>query len=232
MRIGLIALAAVATCAAVASADVLLGSFEGSLASPLTDANWALRNNVASLNTGAAAANFGYFPLGATEGSSSMRIRVPGGFTWGLELTQGGGGGNTFRDAWNSHDALLFDVTIVGGTPTTGASPYEVFLASINSDGTGGGWQQATANLSRVDGGGENAINNEQTVTMRWNYRADGKLFPSDTSGYAQLNIATNGGNFDIAPYGYFDNVRLVVVPEPASLSALAGSVLVRRRRR
>lgn len=231
MRIGLIALAAVSACATITSANVVIGSFEGSLASPFTDATWALRNNVANLNTGAAATNFGYFSTGATEGTSAMRIRIPGGFTWGLELTQGGGGGNTFRDAWNSHDALLFDVTIAGGTPDV--NPYQVFLASINSDGTGGGWQQATANLQRVDGGGENAVNNEQTVTMRWNYRADGKLFPSDTANFAQLNIATNGGNYTGAPYGYFDNFRLVVVPEPASLAALAsGGVLVLRRRR
>lgn len=236
MRIGIIALAITAAASAitstVASADVLLGGFEGDLSSPLADTNWALRNNVATLNTGAAAANFGYFPLGATQGSTSMRIRIPGGFTWGLELTQGGGGGNTFRDAWNSHDALLFDVTIVGGTPTPAAGPYQVFLASINSDGTGGTWNQAAANLTRTDGGGENAINNEQTVTMRWNYRAEGKLFPADTNDFAQLNIATNGGNYDIAPYGHFDNVRLVAIPEPASLSALGALLLVRRRRR
>lgn len=231
MRMGII-VSAVLACASVASADVLIGGFENTLASPLADANWALRNSVSSLNTGAASANFGYFATGATEGSSAMRVRIPGGFTWGLELTQGGGGGNTFRDAWNSHDAVRFDVTIDGGTPSVGSGPYQVFLASINSDGTGGGWQQATSNLSIVPGGGDNAAG-AGTVTMQWNYRADGKLFPADTSGFTQLNIATNGGNYDIAPFGYFDNVRLVVVPEPASLTVLAsaGVMLLRRRR-
>ncbi len=227
MRIGIIALATVATLSSIASADVLLGGFEGSLASPLADATWALRNNVNTLNSGAAAANFGYFATGATQGATAMRIRIPGGFTWGLELTQGGAGGDTFRAAWNANDALRFDVTIAGGTP--GVNPYQVFLASIQGEGQS--WTQAGSNLSAVSGSGENAVG-AGTVTMQWNYRASGALFGSPTGAWAQLNIATNGGNYDVAPYGYFDNVRLVTIPEPASLSLLTLGVAMLRRRR
>lgn len=229
----------VAGLGSVAQANQLLGSFEGSLASALpTGSPFNLAGSTTALNP---AAGLQYTATGATEGTTSLRLRLPLAFDFGLVLTEGSDK-TGLKDAWNANDTLLFDVTVPQINDATGAPDtdgYVVFLGAINSDGTGGGFHQAPANFPLTNGTGDNAYN-KGTVTVAWNYRSQGILFPADAPatgpvnfGFTQLDLALNSGGFDSAPVAFFDNFRFVSAPEPTSIAAIAtlGSLIARRRR-
>jgi hypothetical protein len=240
MRSGILAgvvTLSVAGFGGLAQANQLLGTFENTVNSSLSTASpFTFSGGVATLNPAPI-----YSATGATDGASSLRLRLPLSFVFGFTLTEGSDK-TALKNAWNANDRLLFDVTIpqindAAGAPDTDG--YVVFLPAVNSDGTGGGFHQSPGNLQIVAGGtGENAYN-KGTVTLAWEYRAQGILFPADAPatgpvnfGFTQFNLATNAGGFDAAPVGYFDNFRLVTVPEPTTLAALGSASLLFRRRR
>lgn len=211
MRIYHYVTAAIVTAvASAASADVLLGDFENSLLSPL--GTWSGSGNVALSYSGT---------TGVSSGSSSLVVqRSAQGFDWSLALN----GNEPLRDAILANDKLAMDVTMVTG-PLAPPFPYSVFLASLNSATTG--WQQATANLTSSSG--ENGWNTDK-VTFIWDYP---QTAMNASSPWSQINIATNLGNITgPVPAIHIDNIRLIAVPEPATLSAVAGVVALGLRRR
>ena len=224
-------------CAGSAHADQLLGTFEGNMTSSLpSGSSFGLSGPTATLNPAPT-----YTALGATNGATALRLRIPLNYQFGVVLTEGSDQ-TALKNAWNSHDRLLFDVTVpqintANGVPDTDG--YVVFQGAINSDGTGGGFKQTPGNFQIVSGGsGDNAYN-AGTVTFAWNYRAENILFPADAPstvapfGFTQFNFSTNSGNLDTAPFIHLDNFRFVLVPEPMTLGALtlAGALAARRRR-
>lgn len=205
-----VAASMLAATATAASADVLLGDFENSLAGPL--GTWS----------GSGGVTLTYSSTnGVSSGSSSLQVqRSAQGFDWSLALN----GNEPLRDAILANDKLAFDVTMVTG-PQPPTFPYSVFLASLNSNATG--WTQATANLTSVSG--ENGWNTDK-VTFIWDYPQTGM---NASSPWSQINIATNIGNVTgPIPAIYIDNVRLIAAPEPASLCGLASVLTLGLRRR
>lgn len=210
MRAVLMIAAATAACASFANAT-MIGSFENTLSEPL--GNWT---TVPAGNS--------YSSTGVTHGASSLSFIPASGFQWALTFN----GNAPLRDEILANDMLLFDVT-VPGQYVPGISEYMVFYASFNSDSVG--WQQTSANLQRVDGGGENALGGDR-ITMMWNYSLHAtQPIVNPGSPWSQLNIATNWGGSQ-RPTMYIDNVRLARIPEPATLGALiaAGALVLRRR--
>ena len=212
MRTHLLAVAAVAALGPICHADVLLGSFENSMAGSL-EGTWSVSS-----------ASQAYSPTGATDGASTVAL-TPGapGFAWTLALN----GNAVLRDAILANDAIAFDVTVPSGPQTPGVWEYMVFGAAFNS---AGGWQQTPTNVTR-SGGGDNAWNTDK-VTFVWDYPAN---VVSAASSWSQFNIALNSGNLggNPPPTVYIDNVRLV--PEPAALGLVAvagGAMALGRRRR
>jgi hypothetical protein len=207
------ALAAAAVLLAASSAQAtLLGSFEGNLSGPL--GTWSYTNGTSGTFSST---------VGVTEGTQSAAITVVPNFNWAMALN----GNEPLRDAILANDLIAFDVTIE--TPyTPGVAEYMVFFASLNSEGTG--WQQTAANLRPLGGGSDNAMGTTK-VTFVWDYP---QTAMNATSAWAQFNLATNFGPASgTVPTMHIDNFRLIPIPEPTSLGALAlgGLVALRRRR-
>jgi hypothetical protein len=126
------------------------------------------------------------------------------------------------REEFMDHTCFCIDVSTDAATC---GGWVEIYALSANVDGFDWGdvgdvpaWHQ-----DRWDGAGE------VTVTLCWDY-SDFK--PSETPGYAEFIIATNGAS-DCDPHNlYFDNARLCT-PEPMSVALLGlGGLLLRRRKR
>jgi hypothetical protein len=208
---------ALSLCAVSARGDVVIGNFEGA-----AEAGWGEWNGGVQPFTSIISVS----NEAATLGTGSVKI-VQAGWDQNLAFSADG----PTRAAFMAHDQLMFDV-IYPATTTSGWA--QIFDVAINSQyggfvgtsfsGDGAGWGST--------GGGSIT----KTYTYDYssgsgatNHKAD--WLANGAPGWIELIFATN--NDGVHDTFYVDNVRLVSVPEPASLGAIAiGATLLGRRRR
>lgn len=206
--------AGVIALAVPASANVVIGNFEGGVA----EAGWGeWSGGVQPFSSIITISN-----EAATLGSGSAKI-VRAGYDQNLAF----GADLPARQAFLAHDKLQFDVIYPASTTGGFAQIFEVALNSpagfigLNLSGDGVGWGP--------NGGG--AITRTYTydyssgaTNHKTNWLANG------TPGYIEMIFATNSDS----THGvfYIDNVQLVAIPEPSGLAAVAAAGVVLRRRR
>jgi len=196
-----------------------------------------------------AAPRFAFNGIGATNGTRAIQFNLPGGgYTqWAaFKLQLANNGIAEYRPDFMAADKLLFDLTLVQSDMTVAAgNDFASLDPIVNADGYGFLGQ---GNPESVTGNGDGFISanhfNPQllqgTRTFTWTYdiahlhdgnAANGEIVANPN--YIELIFETfsNGG----VAY-HIDNVRLVSVPEPASLAtcaiAAAGAIGATRRRR
>ena len=143
-----------------------------------------------------------------------------------------------------AHDLLVFDL-IYRGTPTNPADGgfAQVFQVILQSSYNSNQFQSFQQNyndgtpvpLSSFGAGGSSAgwgagQSNVQTrVSMAIDYRAWRDSHGGTSPTFLQMWMSTNDSN---RVFKAIDNVRLAVVPEPATLALLAGAGVMAVRRR
>lgn len=202
---------------ASANADVVIGDFEGGAA----EAGWGEWNSgVQPFSSIITVTN-----EAATLGTGSVKIVQSG---WDQNLAFSADGAT--RAAFMAHDQLKFDVIYPA---TTQEGWAQIFELAINSQHGGFVGLSLSADGAGWGAGGGGAITKTYTYDYSsgagaTNHKAD--WLANGAPGWIELIFATNSD----ANHGtfYIDNVRLVAVPEPASLATLAlGGMALRRRR-
>lgn len=211
-----IAVLALSVCAAGAGADVVIGNFEGAAEPGWGEWNGGVQPFTSIISVTSEA---------ATLGTGSIKI-VQSGWDQNLAFSADG----PTRAAFMAHDQLKFDV-IYPATTTDGWA--QIFDLAINSQYGGFVGTSYTADGAGWGPGGGGAITKTYTYdyssgTGATNHKA--AWLANGAPGWIELIFATN--NDGVHTTFYIDNVRLVSVPEPASLGAIALGVTMLRRRR
>ena len=166
-----------------------------------------------------AAPKFTYATTGVTLGSTSLQLTHAG---WNQNLAiklQDNGHIPAFMS--NTHFSI--DVSVPPSGAPSGWS--QIWELAINSPA---GWQPQQPVPAHTFGFPNG---NVQTVTLTYDYSALLASLPP-TPGWVEFIFATNNDNTHTT--FYFDNARLHLIPEPASLGLLglaATGLLFRRRR-
>jgi hypothetical protein len=192
-----------------------------------------------------AAPRFGFNSTGATAGTTAVQFNLPaGGYTqWAaLKLQQGSNGVSEWRDDFLAADKLAVDITLVRDEMATAPSnDFASIGLVVNADGwgfTGVGNPESVTPFTGFNAGAGNAFNPQQLVgtqtsTWTWNiaptHDGTGTDIVQPNPNYIELIFET----FSNGPVTYhIDNVRLITVPEPASLGlGLGGMALLALRR-
>jgi len=191
---------------------------------------------------------YSYVTTGATEGSKALKLNAGVGWQQNLavrsyEATRAGWP-NGVVQGFLDNQYLAIDVTYVTADWVKSGSG-EWSTVELNIQGTGLSW----TGLGRPDvdtgnsgyAGGWDATNfgATHTRTMYWDIAqySDGNFDNGETTalpdnGYVNFILQTNSGGFSSGGVYYFDNMRLVNIPEPVTMALLGlGGLFLRRRK-
>jgi len=193
-------------------------------------------------------AKYGYSTIGATDGSTSLRLTQSG---WNQNLAVRSyedtlaGYPNGIVSNFLADQYVAIDVTFVKSewTPTAGGNGYTQIELNIQGTGlswTGLGMPDVDTGNPGYPGGWDGAnFPAVYTTTYMWDISAfhDGdfdnlELTATPTDGYVNFIFQTNSGGFDTYGNYYLDNLRLVAAPEPVTIALLGlGGLFLRRRK-
>jgi hypothetical protein len=233
-----VAITAAAYVGSGANADTIIGNWESATAEGWID--WS------SGQTPLPGTRFAFNSTGATLGSTAVQFGYPGaGYTqWAaLKLQQAANGVDEWRDDFLNSAKLALDITLVRSEQATAPSnDFANIGVNINAQGFGftniGNPESITPFVGQGSGNSFNPqlLVGTQTSTWTWNIQTTHDGAGTDITQPNPTHIEIIFDTFSNGPVVYhIDNVRLIPVPEPATVGLTAtslGLLGISRRRR